>query len=75
MTPEADAPRMQHVHDCSGPTMTCACGYTFRVPPICVEINVFDRDRLLVNEGFNCETLAGAIRALIQAADRLRNSS
>lgn len=61
----------EHVHDCTGPDATCPCGYVFRVPPICVSIEVFDRSRGLVNEHFNCDTVLGAVGALREAADKL----
>ena len=60
-----------HIHDIPYGSDTCACGWVFRVPPVCVSIEVTDRSRTLVSEGFNCETKAGAIHALRQAADRL----
>lgn len=60
-----------HVHDCTGPDFTCPCGYVFSVPGICVSIEVFDGDRTLVNEGFNCSDVSAAISALRSAADRL----
>lgn len=63
-----------HVHDCTGPDATCPCGYVFRVPPISVSIEVFDRSTELVNEVFNCETVDAAIDALRQAADELEES-
>jgi hypothetical protein len=49
----------------------CACGYEFRVPPICVEINVTLRSETLIDEGFNCEDISVAIAALLSAADKL----
>ena len=64
-------PTKDHVHDCTGPDARCPCGYVFRVPPICVSIEVFDRRKELVSEGFNCDTVDGAIIALRRAADRL----
>lgn len=60
-----------HVHDCCNPTATCACGWVFSVPPICVSIEIFDGQRLVISEGFNCDRLAGAIQALRDAANKL----
>lgn len=62
-----------HVHDCTGPTATCACGYTFTVPRICVSVEVTDGSRVLVSDGFNCDERETAARALESAARRIRN--
>lgn len=61
----------EHVHDCTGPDLTCPCGYVFRVPPVCVGISVTNGRKLLVDDGFNCETVDGAIAALRRSADAL----
>jgi hypothetical protein len=61
----------EHVHDCTGPDMTCPCGYVFRIPPICVSIEIFDKDRPIIATSFNCETLSSAIYALRDAALKL----
>ena len=60
-----------HVHDCTGPGATCPCGYVFRVPRYHVSIEVFDGRHVLVNEAFNTDGLAGVIRALGRAIERL----
>lgn len=60
-----------HIHDCTGPTATCPCGYVFRVPPVHVSISVGDASVQWVDEGFNCENLRGAVAALRDAADKL----
>lgn len=57
------------VHRLEG--MTCPCGFVLRIPPICVSIEVTDKSTVLVSDGFNCETIDGAVRALRAAADRL----
>ena len=62
----------KHVHVCTGPDLTCPCGFSFRVPPICVSIEVFDRQRALVDDAFNCETVDGAIVGLERALRKLR---
>lgn len=62
-----------HVHDCTGPTMTCSCGFKFTVPPILVSIEVVDRDQELVNEAFNCDHIDTAISALRNAISQLEN--
>lgn len=56
-----------HVHTCTGPDMTCSCGYQLRVPPIVVDIQVRNRSEMLVNECFHCDDLGAAIEALQQA--------
>lgn len=61
-----------HTHDCTGPDMTCPCGFVFRVPPVRVSIEVHEGKRQLLDEHFNCETLATAIGALEEAVYKLR---
>lgn len=61
-----------HVHDCTGPDLRCPCGFVFRVPPVCVSVEVSDGPRTVVTEGFNCETIEGAICFLESAIRRLR---
>ena len=61
----------EHVHDCTSPDMTCPCGFVFRVPPISVSIEVFNRRRELVNVSFNCESVEVAVDALRDAAAQL----
>jgi hypothetical protein len=63
--------RHDHVHDCTGPAMTCQCGFVFQVMPISVSIEVFDVGRPLVNDAFSCDRLDGAIAALRRAILRL----
>jgi hypothetical protein len=60
-----------HIHDCTGPDMRCPCGYTLRIPPVCVSIEVSNGREELINTGFNCEDVATAVQALRDAADRL----
>lgn len=60
-----------HIHDCTGPDMTCHCGYKLRIPPVCVSIEVTNGREELVNTGFNCEDVATAVQALRDAADKL----
>ncbi len=61
----------KHVHDCTGPDATCPCGYVFRVPPICVSIEVFDGRRSVISDHFNSDSLTAAIHALRAAADAI----
>ncbi len=60
-----------HIHDCTGPTMTCPCGYVFTVPPVCISVEVSYRGRTLVSDGFNCDTISGAIAGLEEAIRKL----
>jgi len=60
-----------HIHDCTGPDLTCLCGYVFRAGSIQVGIEVYDRSVKLISRHFNCESvevaiaeLRGAIRSL-----------
>ncbi len=60
-----------HVHDCTGPDMTCHCGFTFRVPRYCVSISVYDGEtqQQLVEDGFNTDHIT-AVTAALQRAVR-----
>ena len=60
-----------HVHDCSGPTATCPCGYVFRVPPVCASLEITKGQRVVLSEGFNCETIAHAISVLRGYLDKV----
>lgn len=65
-----------HVHDCTGPDLTCPCGYVLHIPPICFSVDVYDAsrpeaERTLVNEGFNCDDLGAVIDTLREIADKL----
>lgn len=60
-----------HVHDCTGPDMTCPCGFKFTVPRLCVTIEVQDGPKVLISEGFNCDLIETAIHALREAALKL----
>jgi len=61
----------RHVHDCTGPDMTCPCGYQLVIPPVCVSIEITDGPETVFSDGFNCDTLSGAIDALRLAAETL----
>ena len=50
---------------------TCACGYRLVFPPICVSIEVTNKSEVLIDEGFNCDTVETAAAALRRAADKL----
>lgn len=64
----------EHVHDCTGPDLTCACGFVFSVLPISVCIDIADSNRQVTMVGFNTNTIAGAIAALRREADRLERT-
>lgn len=61
-----------HVHDCTGPTATCPCGYKFSVPPISYSLTVFNGDAEVINECFNCSTLDVVITELKEQIEKLR---
>lgn len=63
-----------HVHDCTGPGMTCPCGFKFTVPRYMVTVEVYDNDTKtsLVNEAFNCDHIGVAINALEDAIEEIR---
>lgn len=71
--PSAEQFQREHVHDCTAPDLTCPCGYVFRVPPVSVSVEIFDGQRLVLSEGFNCETVDVVINALREYADRLES--
>ncbi len=60
-----------HVHDCTGPDLTCPCGYVFTVPRVSFSIEIYDGAKVLVSQGFHCETLAPVIAELRRQADTL----
>jgi hypothetical protein len=62
----------EHTHNCTGPDLRCKCGFVLRVQPVWVSIEIGERKQTLVNEGFNCETIGGAIAGLEEAIDKLR---
>lgn len=57
----------EHIHDCTGPDLTCACGFVFRVAPISILIEVFDKQTEVYSDAFNCDTLDGAVAGLERA--------
>jgi hypothetical protein len=62
--------RADGIHDLTK-SRTCACGWKLEIQPICVSIDVFDRNDELISESFNCSDIGAAIRALRNAADKL----
>jgi hypothetical protein len=60
-----------HVHDCTGHDATCACGFVFKVLPICVSIEISDGHKVLISDGFNCNSIDVAIAALEKSAKQL----
>ncbi len=63
----------EHIHDCTGPDLTCPCGYTFTVARFQVSFDVYDnRDkRSLIDGGFGTDAIGTVADALRQAADKL----
>jgi len=59
-------PPPTHVHDL-GSGMTCACGFVLTIPPVWCSIEVGIKDKPIVNMGFNCDTVDGAIAGLKRA--------
>jgi len=63
-----------HVHDCTGPSMRCPCGYVFKVERFKVSFDVYDNEtkRSLVDDAFGTDS-RGVVcaAALRRAADRL----
>ena len=62
-----------HVHDCTGPTATCPCGYQFRVPPVFIEICIRDGNTTLIDVCCNTSTPDGALAELEDAVERLKS--
>ncbi len=60
-----------HVHDCSGPDLTCPCGFKLTIPPICFSLHVMNGDKTLIDESFNCSGIYSVIEALRDAAKKL----
>lgn len=65
-------PETDHVHDCTGADRRCPCGFVLRIPPVCVSIEVTEGLSTVFIEGFNCDTIGGAIDGLQAAIARLR---
>lgn len=61
----------RHIHDCTGPDLTCPCGFVLRIEPICVSFDVSDKGVMLIADAFNCSSVDVAIAALREAADTL----
>lgn len=63
-----------HVHNYSGPTMTCECGYRFTVAKYNLQVEVGEA-RIgvvpIVDECFNTDSLRLIARTLRAAADRV----
>ena len=57
----------KHVHEL-GSGNRCACGFELVIPPVWCSIEVGVKGTIVVNMGFNCETVDGAIEALERAA-------
>lgn len=66
------SPTINHTHDCTGPDLTCPCGYKLVIPRYCVSFEVIDGAKTLVSDGFNCDSLLTAAEAFQRAADKLR---
>lgn len=62
-----------HVHDCTGPDMTCHCGWKFSVPRFAVTIEVYDNQtkQSLINECFMTDDVTAASYALDAAVTKL----
>lgn len=68
-----DPSHPDHVHDCTGPDMTCPCGFRFVVAPIFVSIEIGDGPEYLISEAFNCNDIDVAIGALRRAIKTLES--
>ena len=67
----ADCPlNRDGVHRLNG--MRCPCGYVLVVPPVCASLEITEHSRVVVSDGFNCESVKTAVarlQALLEKAD------
>ncbi len=66
----------KHVHDCTGPDMTCPCGWKFTVPRFNFTLEVWDNKtkRSIVDEMFSTDglyTIASAIRDRLEELEEM----
>lgn len=47
----------EHIHDCTGPDMTCPCGFKFTVPPVWVSIEIGRRKENLIIGNYILDSL------------------
>ena len=55
-----------------GSNTKCTCGYVLRIPPVSIGIEVFEKQREVYSDHFNCDTIDGAIGGLKRALDALK---
>lgn len=60
-----------HVHKIGTGGKCEQCDYVLVIPPVLFMLEVFDGDKELINEGFNCSDVSQVIDALRDAADKL----
>lgn len=62
-----------HVHDCTGPDLTCPCGFVFRTGRYMFSVDIYDNETKtsVINEGFNCDAVSPIVETLRELADTL----
>jgi hypothetical protein len=61
----------KHIHDLTGPTGICPCGFELKIPRFNVSFDVSDGRKVLLQDGFNSDSLDTIADALRAAADDL----
>ncbi len=62
----------EHIHDCTGPDMRCACGFVFTVPRFSVSFDFYDnKTHKSLSDGFSCDAASRAAEALREAATKI----
>jgi hypothetical protein len=54
-----------------GPTNLCWCGFKLVIPPICFSLQVYNKLKLIISDGFNCSELWSVAERLREIADEL----
>jgi hypothetical protein len=60
-----------HIHDLTGPTGICECGWELKVPRFSISFDVSDGQTVLVSDCFHSDSIYAMIEALREAADEL----
>ncbi len=63
----------EHIHDCTGPELTCPCGFRFTVERFQVSFDVYDNKtkQSLIDDCFGTDAIGTVADALRRAADKL----
>ena len=61
----------KHIHDLTGPTGICPCGFELKIPRFSVSFDVSDGRKVLLQDGFNFDSIYSISERLREAADEL----